>query len=144
MERPRHDGGVETLAEEVAIARLVPLDARTLRGPALGDDGGDLALGDRVDEDQRLSPQPVEVLLDDAADEQRGHARVERVAALEENLEGGGSRQRVPGGQAGGAARHRRALGLERRGNEDGGQRDENDGRGDQAAPCMIQHLDPQ
>ena len=68
-----HDGGVEALAEEIAVARLVPVDARALRGPALGDDGGDLALGGRVDENERLTPQPVQVLLDDAAHEQRRH-----------------------------------------------------------------------
>ena len=120
VQRARYDGRVETLAEEVAPARLVPLDAGALRGPALGDDGGDLALGGRVHQNQRLSAQPVQVLLDDPADEQRGDPRVERVAALHEGLEGGGRRQGVPGGETGGASRHRRALRLQRRGEGDG------------------------
>ena len=48
-----------------------------------------------------LAPQAVEILLDDATDKKSGDTCVERVAALQERLECGGSRERMSGGDGG-------------------------------------------
>ena len=144
VEGARHHRGVEALAEEIAPARLVPLDAGALRGPALGDDGGDLALRGRVDENERLSPQPVEVLLDDPAHEERGHARIERVAALDQRLERGRGGERMARRQPRPRAGYGRALCLQRRGRKGHGQSGQNEVSGERAAAQVVQHLDPQ
>jgi hypothetical protein len=62
--------------------RLVPLERGTLRRPALTDYRRHFLVGHRIDENEGLAAETVQILLDDTADEQRRDARVEGVAAL--------------------------------------------------------------
>ncbi len=97
VERARHDRGIEALALQVFLTREVPVHVDRVRRPALSDDRCDLAFLLRIDEHQRLAAEAVEVLLEHAAGEQRGDAGVEGVAALQQDAERRGGRQRMTG-----------------------------------------------
>jgi hypothetical protein len=60
----------------------------------LADDRDDLARATRIDKDQCLAAEAVEVLLDDATHEECGNARIKRIAAPRQDLKGGRGRQR--------------------------------------------------
>src|SRR5439155_3038329 len=62
MKRAGHDGGIETLAVQILVARIVPVDGGALRGPALADNSDDLAGAARIDEDESFAAQAVEIL----------------------------------------------------------------------------------
>ena len=62
----------------------------------------------RIDERVTFAAEAVEILFEDAADQHRRDAGIEGVAALREDLERGGSGQRMARGDGGGAADHRR------------------------------------
>ncbi len=96
MQRPRNHGGIEPGALERLAARQVPVHVHGLGRPALADNRRDFLLAHRIDEHQGFAAEAVEVLLDHAADEERGHARVERVAALVEDFERRGGDERMP------------------------------------------------
>ena len=115
VECARHHGRVEPRALEGLAARQIPVDVDGLGGPPLPDHRGDLLLSDRIDEDERLAAQAVEVLLDHPADEQRRHAGVEGVAALEQHFERRGSDERVPGRDAAVGSGHQRPQRRRRR-----------------------------
>src|SRR5882724_5699780 len=89
MQRAGYDGRIQTLAVQRLVALGVPVDGGTLRRPALADDGGHLGGLFRIYEHERLAAKRIEILLDHPADEKRGHARVERIAALLEDFECG-------------------------------------------------------
>ena len=75
------------------------------------DDRDDLAGAARIDEDEPFAAEAVEILLDDAADQQRRDAGIERIAAARENFKSGRGRQRMTGGDAAIASRDGRAFG---------------------------------
>ena len=112
MQRAGHDGGIEAGAVERLLARQIPIDVDRLRRPALADDRRDLVFFFRIDEDERLAAEAVEILLEDAAGDERRDAGVEGVAALQQDAEGGSGRERMTGGHATGRSHHR---GTERR-----------------------------
>ena len=79
-----------------------------LRRPALADDRHDLAFLLRVDQHQRFAAEAVEVLLEHAAGEQRGHAGIERVPALQQDAKRRCGRERMTGRHAAGRPHHGR------------------------------------
>jgi len=84
--------------------------------PTLADDRNDFAAALRIHEHQRFAAQAVEVLFDDAADQQRRDPGIESVAAAHEDLEGRRGRQRMARGNSGVGPHHQRALGGPGRG----------------------------
>ncbi len=116
MQRSRHHRGIETLALKRLAARNEPVDIDRPGRPALADDRSDPGLRLRIDEDQGLAAQAVEILLDHPSDEERRDARVEGVASLEKNLErGGGGKgmaRRNSGGRPDDRRPHRGRTGL--------------------------------
>ncbi len=102
----RHHGGIEAVALQRLSARQVPVDVHRVRRPALADDRGDLGVFLRVHQHQRFAAETVEILLEHAAGEQRGHAGVERIAALQQDAEGRGGGQRMAGGHAARRSHH--------------------------------------
>ena len=97
MHDARDDRRIEADAVQVLAAAGVPLDRRGLGGPALPDDRSDLALALRIHEDEAFAAEAVEILLHHAADQHRGDAGVEGVAAFQEHFERRGARQRMAG-----------------------------------------------
>ena len=116
MQRAGHHGGIETGAVQRLVARQVPVDIDRLRRPALADDRGDLVFFLGIDEHERLAAEAVEVLLEHAAGDQRRHAGIKGVAALQQDAERGRGGERVTGGHATGRSHHRgpqrRSCGL--------------------------------
>jgi len=112
----RDDGRIEALAIQRLVARRVPVDGRARRRPALPHHRGHLAVMAWIDEHEGFAAQAVEVLLDNAADEQRRDAGIERIAAAREDLERRGRRQRMAGRNAGIASHDGRTLGGRYRG----------------------------
>ena len=107
MQRARHHGGIEARAVERLLARQVPVDVDRLRRPALADNRRHLVFFLRIDEHERLAAEAVEVLLEHAAGDERRDAGVKRVAALQQDAEGGRGRERMTGGHATGRSHHR-------------------------------------
>ena len=107
MQRAGHDGGIEARAVERLVARQIPVDVDRLRRPALADDRGDLAFFLRIHENERFAAEAVEILLEHAAGEKRRDAGVKRVAAFQQDAEGGSGRKRMTGGHAAGRSHHR-------------------------------------
>ena len=107
VQRAGHHGGIEPRAVERLLARQVPVDVDRLRRPALADDRGDLVFFLRIDEHERFAAEAVEILLEDAAGDERRDAGVERVAALQQDAERGRGRERMTGGHATGRSHHR-------------------------------------
>ncbi len=107
MQRAGNHGGIETGAVQVLVARQVPVDIDGLRRPALADDRGDLVFLLWIHEHERLAAEAVEVLLEHAAGDERRHAGIKGVAALQENAERGRGGERVTGGHATGRSHHR-------------------------------------
>ncbi len=111
MHGTRNHGGVEPASFECLVARDVPVYVNGARRPSLADHRGDLAFGFRIHQHQRFAAQAVEILLDDAAHQQRGHAGIECIAALEQDAKRHRSGERVSGRDATRGAHHGRAQG---------------------------------
>ncbi len=91
-------------------------DVHGLRRPALADHRRDLLLAHRIDQHEAFPAEAVEILLDDAADEQRRHAGIEGVAALVQDLERGRRHERMPRRHTAIRSRHQWPEGGGRRG----------------------------
>ena len=107
VQRAGDDGGIESGAVERLVARHIPIDVDRLRRPALADDRRDLVFFLRINENERFAAEAVEILLEHAAGDQRRDAGVKRVAAFQQDAEGGRGRQRMTGGDATGRSHHR-------------------------------------
>ena len=70
----------------------------------------------RIDEDQPFAAEAVEILFHHAADEHRGDAGIEGVAALQQHLERRSARQRMAGGDGAVRPGNGRAIGGARDG----------------------------
>jgi hypothetical protein len=70
VQRAGGDCRVEPLAGQRLVARQIPVDVDGLRRPSLADHRGDLALAHRIHQHQCFAAEAVEVLFDDAADEE--------------------------------------------------------------------------
>ena len=103
----RDDGGVQPFAAQRLLARQIPVDVDRPRRPALADDRRHFLFLSRVDQHERFPAEAVEILLHDAAGEQRRNAGIEGVAAFEEDAECRGRRQRMACRDAGRWAHHR-------------------------------------
>ena len=103
----RHDGGIESRAVERFLARQVPVDVNRFRRPTLADDRRHLVFLLGIDQNERFPAEAVEILLEDAAGDERRDAGVKRVAAFQQDAEGGSGRQRMTGGHATGRSHHR-------------------------------------
>ena len=109
MQCAGHDGRIEPFALEVLLTRQVPVHVHGVRRPALSDDRCDFGFLLRIHEHQRFAAETVEVLLDYAASEERGHSRIERVPTLQQDSERHSGRQRVTCGHAAGRPHHCRS-----------------------------------
>ncbi len=114
IERAGDHRRVETFAREALSPGGVPVDGGAARRPALADNRDHLAAGAGIDEDQRFPPEAVEILFDDAADQERCHPGIESTAAPREDLERSGRGQGMARGHAGVPAHHRWPLGSGR------------------------------
>ena len=114
VQRARHDRGIEAGAIERFLAGRVPVDVDRFRRPALSDNRGDLVFLLGVDEHERFAAEAIEVLLEDTAGHERCDAGVKRVAAFQQDAEGGSGRERMTGGHATGRSHHRGPQGRSR------------------------------
>ena len=104
---PGTTAGSRPAPSSVFLRETIPVDVDRFRRPALADDRRDLVFFFRIDEDERLAAEAVEILLEHAAGDERCHAGVKRVAALQQDAERGGGRQWMTGGHATGRSHHR-------------------------------------
>ena len=95
MERAGHDRGIETFTVERLVPSVVILNGGAPGSPALSHHCSHLGLVARINQDKSLAAQAVEILLDDSAHKHRGDSRIERIAALHQDLEGRCRRQRM-------------------------------------------------
>ncbi len=93
-----HHSRVEALAFECFAVAQVIIDAGRRGGPSLACNRCNFLLALRINEDQSLAADAVKVLLHGAADQQCGHARIECVTALLQDLECRRRGQRMTGG----------------------------------------------
>ena len=87
MQCARYDRRIESCAQKVLLTCEVPVHVHGVRRPALSDDRCDFGFLLRIHEHQRFAAETVEVLLEYAAGEQRGHPRIERVSTLQQDSE---------------------------------------------------------
>ena len=97
MERAGHDGRIQPLALQILSAREIPIHVHRVWRPPLSNDRDDPGLLLRVDEHQRFASQAVKVLFENAAREERRHAGIESIPALQQNAEGHGGRKGMAG-----------------------------------------------
>ena len=85
MQCTGNHGRVEPASFECLVARDIPVNVDRARRPALAHHRGDLAFLLRIHQYQRLAAEAVEILLNYTTHQQRGHAGIECVAALEQD-----------------------------------------------------------